>query len=152
MEEWLFDLTDPTYSTGTIVTVTGSRVVTDIARRLAEEVVAAHNKEWKKSCGDAEQDLYWLILRDLGEGYSEPDSIVVGDPDTVDQYIHSLTDGTKYKLRIRTMVPKRIHSGDLERIQVLFKEMRQHESDAQRYTGLASKAREELKALGAPLA
>lgn len=150
MEEWLFDLTQG-QPTGTIITASNTVVVAHIGRPLAEAVVAAHNDEWRRQLAREEETKYWLIYRDLGEGHTEPHSLVTGERDMVDQWIRRLCDGIKADMRVHPMRPEAVSIAKMEEVQGLFREMRQHESEAERIRGLANAARQQLKAIGVPL-
>ena len=155
MEEWRFDLTNPNKGVGVIITASGTTVCMNISTERATQVVAAHNEEWKRSGGglaDAPEGQLWLVIHDKGEGYTEVHSLVMGDRAMVDQWVRHLTNGVKAHLVLQPIQVRRISIADMERVQLLFKEMRQHESDSERYRGLANTARAGLKALGAPLA
>lgn len=157
MEEWLFDLTEG-QPTGTIITASSTVVVTHIGRPLAEAVVAAHNEEWRRQLQLRKEEIealgetkYWLIYRDLGEGHTEPHSLVTGERPMIEQWVRHLCNGIKADMRIHPMTPKAISTADMEEVQRLFQEMRQHESESERYRGLANAARASLKNLGAPI-
>lgn len=151
MEEWLFDLTHPAEGIGAILTASSTMIQLGIKRSPAEAIVAAHNEEWRRSQEKREEEQYWLIVKHLGEGFTEVHSLVVGERAMAEQWMRHLTNGLKVDLRLQAIQPKMVDIEEMEEVQRLFREMRQHEADSQRYVGLATEARSRLKALGAPI-
>jgi hypothetical protein len=151
VEEWRFDLTNPDKGVGVIITASGTTVAMNIGTPLATSVVEAHNDEWKRQLNRDKDVQYWLIERHLGEGQTEVHSLVTGERAMVEQWLRHLTNGVKADMRLRPLVPRAVSIEEMEEVQCLFKEMRQHESDRERYAGLANEARNRLKNLGAPL-
>jgi hypothetical protein len=151
MEEWLFDLTNPADGVGVILTANRTTVALNVKTHTATAIVEAHNEEWMQVARREGEAQYWLITKHIGEGYVEVHSLVMGERPLVEQWLRSLTNGVKVDLRAQPLMPRAIDVKDMEEVQRLFKEMRQHESDSQRYVGLANEARSQLKALGAPL-